>query len=150
GAGLLRGSRAQPARLARSHRRAARRHGRAEHRRGGGRRGPRRRYSADRCPRTDQLPGGRGTRSSGIIRMKGIAVLQGFEEFISRGNAVDLAVGVVIGAAFGAVVTALVDNVLNPLSGGIFGQPNLDRIWVITLSGGGEPTEILFGAVLTA
>jgi len=82
--------------------------------------------------------------------MKGIAVLQGFKEFISRGNAVDLAVGVVIGAAFGAVVTALVDNVLNPLIGGIFGQPNLDRIWVITLSGGGEPTEILFGAVLTA
>ena len=80
-------------------------------------------------------------------------MLQGFKDFIARGNAVDLAVGVVIGAAFGAVVTALVDNVLNPLIGGIFGQPNLDRIWVITLNpavGGGEPTEILFGAVLTA
>lgn len=80
-------------------------------------------------------------------------MLQGFKDFIARGNAVDLAVGVVIGAAFGAVVTALVDNVLNPLIGGIFGQPNLDRIWVITLSpatGGGEPTEVLFGAVLTA
>ncbi|WP_169579583.1 large conductance mechanosensitive channel protein MscL [Ruania albidiflava] len=82
--------------------------------------------------------------------MKGIAVLQGFKEFISRGNAVDLAVGVVIGAAFGAVITAIVDHVLNPLIGGIFGQPNLDRIWVITLNGGPEPTEILLGAVLTA
>src|SRR5699024_3023715 len=96
---------------------------------------------------------GRGAAGVRIIRLKGLVVLQGFKEFIARGNAVDLAVGVVIGAAFGAVVTALVDNVLNPLIGGVFGQPNLDRIWVITLNpavGGGEPTEILFGAVLTA
>ncbi|UFU04567.1 large conductance mechanosensitive channel protein MscL [Ruania suaedae] len=81
-------------------------------------------------------------------------MLQGFKEFIARGNVIDLAVGVVIGAAFGTVVTALVDNVLNPLIGGIFGQPNLDRIWVITMrtaeQTGGEPTEVLLGAVLTA
>ncbi|QOR71530.1 large conductance mechanosensitive channel protein MscL [Ruania alkalisoli] len=81
-------------------------------------------------------------------------MLQGFKDFISRGSVVDLAVGVVIGAAFGAVVTALVENVLNPLIGGIFGQPNLDRIWVITMrtaeQTGTEPTEILIGAVLTA
>ncbi|MEG2576503.1 MAG: MscL family protein, partial [Glutamicibacter sp.] len=42
-------------------------------------------------------------------------MLKGFRDFIMKGNVVDLAVAVVIGAAFGAVVTALVDNVLMPL-----------------------------------
>lgn len=43
-------------------------------------------------------------------------MLKGFKEFISRGNAVDLAVGMVIGAAFTAIVTALVEKFLNPSS----------------------------------
>lgn len=80
-------------------------------------------------------------------------MLRGFKEFIARGNAVDLAVGVVIGAAFSAVITAIVEQVLNPLIAGIFGQPNLDRVWVITLAqahGDVPATEILPGAVLTA
>ncbi|MBD8059550.1 large conductance mechanosensitive channel protein MscL [Cellulomonas sp. JH27-2] len=58
-------------------------------------------------------------------------MLQGFKDFIARGNVVDLAVGVVIGAAFGKVVTAFVEAVLNPLIGWIFGQPNLNNIWNI-------------------
>jgi large conductance mechanosensitive channel len=45
-----------------------------------------------------------------------------FKAFLLRGNVVDLAVGVVIGAAFGAVVTSLVDNLLNPIIGLIGGQ----------------------------
>ena len=49
-------------------------------------------------------------------------MLQGFKDFISRGNAVDLAVGVVIGAAFTTVVTALVEKFINPLIGGLFGD----------------------------
>ncbi|HLR28065.1 MAG TPA: large conductance mechanosensitive channel protein MscL, partial [Ruania sp.] len=80
-------------------------------------------------------------------------MLNGFKEFIARGNAVDLAVGVVIGAAFGAVITAIVDKVLNPLIAGLFGQPNLDRVWVITLKpahGDVPATEVLLGTVLTA
>lgn len=55
-------------------------------------------------------------------------MLQGFKDFLSRGNAVDLAVGVVLGVAFGAVVTALVDKVLNPLIAGLVGQPNFDDV----------------------
>ena len=77
---------------------------------------------------------------------KSTGFLDGFKEFISRGNAVDLAVGVVIGAAFGAVVTSLVDGILNPLIGGIFGQPNLNEIWTISLG----DAKILPGMVLTA
>lgn len=73
-------------------------------------------------------------------------MLQGFKDFIARGNALEMAVGIVIGAAFGAVVEALTDKVLNPLIGAIFGQPDLDRIVVISTRGG----EILPGAILTA
>jgi large conductance mechanosensitive channel len=51
-------------------------------------------------------------------------MLKGFREFILRGNVVDLAVAVVIGAAFGAVVTALVKDLLTPLIAAIFGKPN--------------------------
>lgn len=43
-----------------------------------------------------------------------------FKEFINRGNVVDMAVGVVIGSAFSAIVTALVDNIISPLIGLIF------------------------------
>jgi large conductance mechanosensitive channel len=58
-------------------------------------------------------------------------VLAGFKEFISRGNAVELAVGVVIGAAFGGIVTSLQNDLISPLVGWIFGQPNLTDLWAI-------------------
>ena len=49
-------------------------------------------------------------------------MMKEFKEFISKGNVVDLAVAVVIGAAFGKIVTALVDNIIMPLFGIIVGQ----------------------------
>src|SRR5215468_2386525 len=48
-------------------------------------------------------------------------MLKEFKEFIIRGNVVDLAVGVVIGAAFGKIVTSLVDNVIMPPIGYVIG-----------------------------
>lgn len=51
-------------------------------------------------------------------------MFKGFTKFIMRGNAVDLAVAVVIGAAFGAVVTALVKDLLTPLIAAIIGKPD--------------------------
>jgi large conductance mechanosensitive channel len=51
-------------------------------------------------------------------------VLKGFKEFISKGSVVDLAVGVVIGAAFGAVIKSFTDDVLMAFIGAIFGKPN--------------------------
>jgi large conductance mechanosensitive channel len=86
-------------------------------------------------------------------RLGGLAkVGQGFKDFISRGNAIDLAVGVVIGAAFGAVVTAIVDNFVSPLIGWIFGQPNLANLWNIgPYTWGDEPAEpIRVGVILEA
>lgn len=73
-------------------------------------------------------------------------MLKGFKTFISRGNAIDLAVGVVIGAAFGAITTALVDKFINPLIAGVFGQPNFDDFLSFTI---GEAV-VQPGAVLTA
>ena len=50
-------------------------------------------------------------------------MLKGFREFIMRGNVIDLAVAVVIGAAFGAVITAFVANILTPLIAAVVGKP---------------------------
>ena len=61
-------------------------------------------------------------------------MLKGFKTFLLRGNVVDLAVAVVIGAAFGAVVTALVKDLLTPLIAAIVGQPDFSAI-VFTING---------------
>jgi large conductance mechanosensitive channel len=55
-------------------------------------------------------------------------MIKGFKEFILRGNVVDLAVAVVIGAAFGAVVTALVADIFTPLIGAIVGQNDFSTL----------------------
>ena len=51
-------------------------------------------------------------------------MLKGFKDFLLRGNVVDLAVAVVIGAAFGAVVAAFVKDLLTPLIAAIIGKPD--------------------------
>ena len=55
-------------------------------------------------------------------------ITQEFKEFIMRGNVMDMAIGVVIGAAFGAITTALVGNVITPLLAWLFGAPNTDAL----------------------
>jgi large conductance mechanosensitive channel len=55
-------------------------------------------------------------------------MLKEFREFIMRGNVVDLAVAVVIGAAFGAVVASLVADIFTPLIAAIFGQPDFSAL----------------------
>ena len=55
-------------------------------------------------------------------------MLAGFKKFMLRGNVVDLAVAVVMGAAFGAVVSSLVANVLTPLISAIFGKPDFSAL----------------------
>lgn len=51
-----------------------------------------------------------------------------FKQFLMRGNVVDLAVAVVIGAAFGAVVASFVEDLLTPLIAAIFGEPNFSAL----------------------
>ncbi|WP_426624892.1 large conductance mechanosensitive channel protein MscL [Leifsonia sp. McL0607] len=73
-------------------------------------------------------------------------MLKGFREFILRGNVIDLAVAVVIGAAFTAVVTSIVTNVFNPLIGLFFQAKSLDNALVVTVG----DSVFKFGAVLGA
>src|ERR1700751_3696965 len=55
-------------------------------------------------------------------------MLSGFKKFILRGNVVDMAVGVVMGAAFGGVVTALAKDLLNPLLPAFVGKPDFSYL----------------------
>jgi large conductance mechanosensitive channel len=57
-------------------------------------------------------------------------MFSGFRQFITRGNMLDLAVGVIIGAAFGSVVDSLVKDVFTPFIGAIIGQPDFSA-WKI-------------------
>ncbi|MDH5105568.1 large-conductance mechanosensitive channel protein MscL [Lentilactobacillus diolivorans] len=55
-------------------------------------------------------------------------MLKEFKEFIARGNVMDLAVGVIIGAAFTSIVKSLVDNLINPLIGIFLGQIDFSNL----------------------
>jgi large conductance mechanosensitive channel len=55
-------------------------------------------------------------------------MLKGFKQFLMRGNVVDLAVAVVIGAAFGKIVTALVEDLITPLIAAVGGKPDFSAI----------------------
>jgi large conductance mechanosensitive channel len=55
-------------------------------------------------------------------------MLKEFKEFLLRGNVVDLAVAVILGAAFGAVVTSLVEDILTPVIAAIGGQPDFSAL----------------------
>lgn len=77
--------------------------------------------------------------------------MKGFKEFLLRGNVIDLAVAVVIGAAFTAIVTAIVNAVINPAIGAVFNASSLDKalpVAIPTVSGG--EAVMYFGAVIGA
>jgi large conductance mechanosensitive channel len=77
----------------------------------------------------------RGDVPGAVDRSRGgVTMLSGFKQFIMRGNVVELAVAVVIGGAFGAVVDALVKDLLTPLIAAIVGKPDFSAI-VFTVNG---------------
>jgi large conductance mechanosensitive channel len=73
-------------------------------------------------------------------------MINGFKEFILKGNVIDLAVAVIIGASFGAVVNALVNSVLMPFIAGLVGSPNFDSFLLWNFNG----NKVAFGVLLTA
>ncbi|MFZ4893351.1 large conductance mechanosensitive channel protein MscL [Plantibacter sp. Mn2098] len=78
-------------------------------------------------------------------------MLKGFKEFVLRGNVIDLAVAVVIGAAFTAVVNSLVENVFNPLLGALFKSESLNTAFVVAIPTlDGKTANVAFGAFLGA
>ena len=76
-------------------------------------------------------------------------MLKGFREFILRGNVIDLAVAVVIGSAFTAIVNGLVDGIFNPLIALLFNAKDLESAGIV-LRGGDDPIVIAWGLVISA
>jgi large conductance mechanosensitive channel len=74
-----------------------------------------------------------------------VKVFRGFRDFILRGNVMDLAVAVIIGAAFTAIVTALTENIIKPLLGATIGKPDFGYL-VAYVHGG----KIMYGNFITA
>ena len=72
----------------------------------------------------------------------------GFKQFLLRGNVIDLAVAVVIGGAFGAVVTAFVKDLLTPLIAAVAGAPDFSSL-VFTLNGSRFPIGDFLNALLS-
>lgn len=78
-------------------------------------------------------------------------MLKGFKEFIMRGNVIDLAVAVVIGAAFTSIVNSLVNGIFNPAIGALFNAESLAEAFVVEIpSATGEPARLMFGAFIAA
>ncbi|HZR58039.1 MAG TPA: large conductance mechanosensitive channel protein MscL [Terriglobales bacterium] len=75
-------------------------------------------------------------------------MLSGFKQFILRGNVVDLAVGVVIGAAFGGVVTAFTKDLLTPLIAALVGKPDFSAI-SFTIHGSNFPVGDFINAAIS-
>mgnify|MGYP001076249718 CR=1 FL=1 len=94
--------------------------------------------SDEKKPQTEKKPGAFGK------------ILKEFQTFISRGNVLDMAVGVIIGGAFTAIVNSLVNDILMPFIGLIMAGINLKALsvtlpWTI---GDNPPVTILFGSFL--
>jgi large conductance mechanosensitive channel len=81
----------------------------------------------------------------GKVWSEAAVMFKEFREFIIKGNAIDLAIGVILGVAFGAVVTALTEGVLMAIVAALFGKPDFNRL-AFDLNG----TPIQYGRVLTA
>lgn len=69
-------------------------------------------------------------------------MLKGFRDFVFRGNVIDLAVAVIVGAAFKNIVDKFVEGLVNPLLGALIGEPNFDKALILG--------PFKFGLVLTA
>ena len=72
-----------------------------------------------------------------------------FKTFISRGNVMDMAVGIIIGGAFTAIITALVDNIIMPVISAIFGGVSFEQ-WNIIMGSGEEPPVLGLGTFVAA
>jgi large conductance mechanosensitive channel len=69
-------------------------------------------------------------------------MLKEFKTFIAQGNVLDLAVGVVIGAAFGKITTSLVEDIINPILGLVIGGVDFTQLKVVLKEAVGETPEV--------
>jgi len=78
-----------------------------------------------------------------------MGMINEFKRFAMRGNVIDLAVGVVIGTAFGKIVSALVEGIIMPLAGALTRGVDLSEL-ALAVPGAGEPVEVRYGLFLQA
>jgi large conductance mechanosensitive channel len=88
------------------------------------------------------------TTTERTFNMKGKKLIDEFKEFINRGNVMDMAVGVIVGAAFTSIVNSLVDDIINPLITLITGGNGTEVSGLKIAAGGGEYID--FGAFISA
>lgn len=69
-------------------------------------------------------------------------MLKEFKIFIAQGNVLDLAIGVIIGAAFGKITTSLVEDILNPILGLIIGGVNFEELKIVLKEAVGDQAEV--------
>ena len=73
-----------------------------------------------------------------------------FKQFAMKGNVLDLAVGMMIGSAFGAIVTSLVNDILTPLIAKIFGSPDFTNLKVLLIEKGEDSVYLSYGNFIQA
>lgn len=73
-----------------------------------------------------------------------MSMIKEFKEFAMKGNVVDLAVGVIIGGAFGKIVTSLVDDLIMPLLSIVIGKVNFADLKIVLVEAQGEAAEVAF------
>jgi len=87
------------------------------------------------------------------VKEKGKGLLAEFKEFALKGNVMDMAIGVIIGAAFGNIVTSLTDSFINPLIAAITGGVTKDENGVMQVVGGSfqiNGVDFKYGAFISA
>ena len=94
----------------------------------------------------------RANEAAAKVHKKQPRVVKEFAEFINKGNVIDLAVGVIIGAAFGKIVTALVDYIIMPIVGMIIGGVDFSDLYITIPNwlGDGVGVRLQYGNFLQA
>lgn len=73
-------------------------------------------------------------------------MLKDFREFAMKGNMLDMAVGIIIGAAFGTVIKSLVDDILMPVISSVFGTPDFSNLFIV-LKEPAESNELIMNSI---
>ena len=85
---------------------------------------------------------------------KKTGIIAEFKQFIMRGNVIDLAIGVIIGAAFQAIVNSLVKDIITPCIGALFGNMDFSELFVVLKQGvledGSDTVKLMYGSFITA
>ncbi|GBE24144.1 large-conductance mechanosensitive channel [bacterium BMS3Bbin02] len=72
--------------------------------------------------------------------------IDGFKKFAMQGNVIEIAIGLVMALAFKPIIDSLIDGILMPIVGAVFGEPNFNRM---TIELGDNGAEIFYGSVIT-